>query len=202
MEDDIDETTAFQKDNDKIRDAEEPGVETKLTYENIAYNNSETKQDAALDTKLTTFRNLSVVCISFLLLFSAFLSLANLQSSINVAEGLGTTGLTFVFITKVMSSLFLPPLVLSKMGMKWTMCISMFGYIAYIGASFHASWSTIVPTSFLLGVGASNLWPAQMNYVTELCRRHTNIYTELRQSEALSRFFGIFFAVFHTGNFL
>ena len=73
----------------------------------------------------------------FMLLFSVFLSLISLQSSITVAEGLGTIWLTFVFIAKVdvceglgtigmrfvfmakvVFRLFLTTMVLLKLGMK------------------------------------------------------------------------------------
>ena len=43
-------------------------------------------------SKVAIYKNLAVLSVSFLLLFSAFLPLQNLQSSLNIAEGLGMTG--------------------------------------------------------------------------------------------------------------
>ena len=199
MEDDTDETTAFQEENIQQLNAEKTGKGRELAVISLVDKNSARQENVHVKTKRSIYKNLAVVCICFMLLFSALLSLISLQSSINVAEGLGTIGMTFVFIAKVVSSLFLPPMVLSKLGMKWTMCFSLFGFIAYAAASFHATWITIIPTSIFLGVGLSNLWSGQMNFVTELCRRYSSI-TGQKESDVLSRFFGIFFAVFHTGN--
>ena len=148
--------------------------------------------------KIGIYKNLAVVTIAFLLLFAAYSSLENLQSSLNVAEGLGTTGLTVVYLSKLVSSLFLPPLLFSKLGLKWTIVISAFGYIAYIGASFRATWATIIPTSVLLGVGASNLWTGQMAFVSELSEQYSNTNNK-EFSDVLSKFFSIFYTVFHTG---
>ena len=151
-------------------------------------------------TVLTLYKNLFVVSISFLLIFAAFSSLQNIQSSINVADGLGVIGLTVAYGGKFVSGVFLPPLLISKLGIKWTMVVSVFGYLTYIhvAAAFHATIETIIPTSFLAGVGGANLWTGQMAFATELSERYSNVM-KIQYSSASSRFFGIFFSVYHTG---
>ena len=148
--------------------------------------------------KRALYKNLGIVSASFLLLFSAFHSLQNLQSSINVAEGLGNIGLTVLYVTFLVSCAFLPPLMLSKLGMKRAMVISMFGYISYIAAAFHATWWTVIPASVVVGVLASTLWTGQMSFVTELARFYSDV-TGSKPIDNCSRFFGIFYAVYHTG---
>ena len=144
------------------------------------------------------YKNLAVVSVSFLLLFTAFLSLQSLQSSLNIEEGLGPLGLTAAYCALIVSSLFLPPLALSKLGMKWTMVLSVFAYIGYLAASFHAVWATIMPTSVALGLGAGTLWAGKMAYVNELSRRYS-LFNGKEMFHSKDRFFGIFFATYHTG---
>ena len=180
-----DENESNAEPNDAEEELEKSSEETELT-------------GVKRKNKIGIYKNLAVVTIAFLLLFAAYSSLENLQISLNVAESLGTTGLTVVYLSKLVSSLFLPPLLFSKLGLKWTIVISAFGYIAYIAASFRATWATIIPTSVLLGVGASNLWTGQMAFVSELSEQYANKNNkEFR--DVLSRFFSIFYTVFHTG---
>ena len=146
----------------------------------------------------TLYKNLAVVSVSFLLLFTAYLSLQSLQSSLNIEEGLGPLGLTVIYCSLIVSSLFLPPLAISRLGMKWTMVLSMFAYIGYLAASFHAVWATIMPTSVALGLGAGTLWSSKMAYVNELSRRYS-LMSGKDMSQSKDRFFGIFFATYHTG---
>ena len=147
------------------------------------------------------YKNLAVVSISFLLLFTAFLSLQSLQSSLNIEEGLGPIGLTAAYSALIVSSLFLPPLFLSKLGMKWTMILSVFAYLGYLAASFHAVWATVMPTSVALGLGAGTLWAGKMAYVIELSRRYSFLNGK-EISYSKDRFFGIFFSTYHTGKIL
>ena len=152
-------------------------------------------------TVVTLYKNLLVVSISFLLIFAAFSSLQNIQSSINIADGLGVIGLTVAYGSKVVSSLFLPPFLMSKLGIKWTLVVSVFGYLAYIAAAFYATMETIIPTSLLLGFGGSNLWTGQMAFATELSQMYSNV-RKIEYNSASSRFFGIFFSIYHTGQFV
>ena len=149
-------------------------------------------------SKVSIYKNLAVLSISFLLLFSAFLSLQNLQSSLNITEGLGMTGLTCVYASMIISCLLLPPLTISKLGMKWTTVLSSIAYLGYIAASFHAVWGTIIPTSIILGLGAANLWSGKMAYLTELAK-HYSLRTSTDSFAATDKLFGVFYATYHTG---
>ncbi len=52
--------------------------------------------------------------------------MANLQSSLNSDEGLGTASLSTIYFTLVISSMFLPPILIEKFGTKWTIVICQF----------------------------------------------------------------------------
>lgn len=143
-------------------------------------------------------KNLVVISVSCLLLFTAFQSLQSLQSSLNVAEGLGSIGVTTIYCTLIVSSIFLPAFCFSKLGLKWTMVVSMVTYLGYIAASFYAVWGTIIPSSILIGVGAANLWSGQMAYVTDLAKSYSSV-GKIRGNIATDKYFGIFYTIFHTG---
>ena len=141
----MDETTVFQshihkeeKENIKEDDGNSVWHESADVCVSTC-NDQERKHNLPITSKRIIYKNLAVVSASFCLLFTAYHSLQNLQSSINVADGVGTIGLTVAYVSVIISSAFLPPLLISKLGMKWTMAVSIFGYVAYISAAFHAT---------------------------------------------------------------
>ena len=136
---------------------------------------NDTKEDKCGLTKHAPYKNLGLISIAFLLLFAGVNSLQNLQSSINVGEGLGPVGLTVIYVSVLISGVFLPPLLFSKFGTKWSMVASMFGFLAYTAAAFHATWATIIPSSVLLGVGMSVLWTGKLSYISELAHGENGI---------------------------
>ena len=150
--------------------------------------------------KKTCFQNLGILSISFLLLFSAFNSLQALLSSMYTVDEIRNTGFVVLNITFMVSCLFLPPFILSKIGMKKTMLFSMFGYVFYTVASFYVCWWTIISASVVLGIVTSTLWTGLMSYVTQLARIYSDV-TRAKLTDSCSRFFGIFFTVYFTGMF-
>ncbi len=59
-------------------------------------------------------RNVAIVSIAFLLNFTAFQSMQNLQSSLNRVEGLGTIGLSVIYGALIMSALFVPSFAIDR----------------------------------------------------------------------------------------
>ncbi|KAM5326041.1 protein unc-93 homolog A isoform 2-T4 [Glossophaga mutica] len=144
-----------------------------------------------------SLRNVLVVSLGFLLLFTAYGGLQNLQSSLYSAEGLGVAVLSTLYGAMLLSSMFLPPLLIRTLGCKWTIVAAMSCYVAFSLGNFYASWSTLVPTSILLGLGAAPLWSAQGTYLTTV----GNAYAEKAGQtgkDVVSRYFGIFFLVFQS----
>lgn len=66
-----------------------------------------------------------------------FQGTANLQSSINAKDGLGTVSLSAIYAAIVVSCIFIPTLVIRRLTVKWTLCASMICYAPYIGAQFY-----------------------------------------------------------------
>jgi len=100
-----------------------------------------------------TYKDLFVLSFSFTLTFTAFQTFSNLQSSINKADGIGTTSLAILYAVIVLASVCLPPLVLARASYKWTMVVCIITYALYMATGFYTTWATIVPGAVIIGLG-------------------------------------------------
>ncbi|XP_078617625.1 protein unc-93 homolog A-like [Branchiostoma floridae x Branchiostoma japonicum] len=141
--------------------------------------------------------NLLIQSFGFLLLFTAYQSLQNLQSSINRARGLGLTSLAVLYGTLIPAGPFLAPVAMRYFGLKWTITGSMVTYVIFSLANYWAEFYTIIPASVLIGVGAACLWAANGAYLTRLATRYASV-TGQDKAATISMFFGIFFGIFQT----
>ncbi|XP_058658519.1 protein unc-93 homolog A isoform X2 [Ammospiza nelsoni] len=142
-------------------------------------------------------KNVLVISFGFLLLFTAYSGLQSLQSSLNAEEGLGVASLSVLYAALTLSSMFLPPIIIKKLGCKWTIAVSMCCYVAYSLGNFYASWYTLIPTSMILGLGGAPLWSAKCTYLTIA----GTLYADKAGKSAkdiINQYFGIFFLVFQT----
>ncbi|GLH16690.1 UNC93-like protein, partial [Gryllus bimaculatus] len=62
--------------------------------------------------KWRILRNVVLISAAFMLAFTAFFGAANLQSSVNADQGLGTVSLTAAYAALIVSNLFLPSIVI------------------------------------------------------------------------------------------
>ncbi|XP_061234517.1 protein unc-93 homolog A isoform X3 [Neopsephotus bourkii] len=142
-------------------------------------------------------KNVLVISFGFLLLFTAYGGLQNLQSSLHSEEGLGVASLSVLYAALILSSMFLPPILIKKLGCKWTIAGSMCCYIAFSLGNFHASWYTLIPTSVILGVGGAPLWSAKCTYLTIA----GNAYAQKagkNGKDVINQYFGVFFLIFQS----
>ncbi|XP_072822312.1 protein unc-93 homolog A isoform X2 [Vicugna pacos] len=144
-----------------------------------------------------SLRNVLVVSLGFLLLFTAYGGLQNLQSSLYSEAGLGVAALSTLYCGMLLSSMFLPPVLIQKLGCKWTIVTSMCCYVAFSLGNFYASWYTLVPTSVLLGLGAAPLWSAQGTYLTIMGNAHAEKAGKAGK-DVVNQYFGIFFLIFQS----
>lgn len=72
---------------------------------------------------------------------------ANLQSSINATDSLGTISLSAIYGALVVSCSFLPTLIIRKLTVKWALFFSMMCYAPYIAAQFYPRFYTLIPVS-------------------------------------------------------
>ncbi|CAH1781373.1 unnamed protein product [Owenia fusiformis] len=147
-------------------------------------------------SKRRILKNIVLISLGILFLFAGIGSLAMLQSSLN--EELGVIGLSVNFATVIICCMFLPPMVISKMGCKWTMVFSLIGFLMWMASNMYPVWWVIIPCSFVMGVCWGPLWTAQCTYFTE----SAGIYADITGEDAdtvIAKFFGIFFMMFQSG---
>ncbi|XP_071173793.1 protein unc-93 homolog A-like isoform X1 [Mytilus edulis] len=145
----------------------------------------------------TILKNVLVVSVGFMFLFTSFQSLSNLQSTLNKEEGLGTGGLSIVYGALVVSCMLFPSFVIAHLGCKWTVALSMLCYIVYMAFNFYAVWGTIIPASIIVGLGAATLWSAKCAYLTQIAVWYAKL-TGATEDDVINRFFGFFFMIFQT----
>ena len=128
-------------------------------------------EDARVE-KRRIYRNVLIISFSFLLLFVAFESMSKLQSSINVVGGLGVWSNAMVYASLILSCMFLPSIMIDKLTVKWALVVSVFCYSSYIAAQFYPEFYTLLPTAFVLGLGAAPMWSAKCTYLTQVAHRY------------------------------
>jgi hypothetical protein len=109
-------------------------------------------------SKVKCIKNLIAISVSFFFLFSAFNSIANLQSSLNTEASLGTYSLFVIYASFALSCLILPSMLTSKFGYKWSLFMCEIAYCVYIITNLYVKWWTLIPAAVILGLGAAPLW--------------------------------------------
>nr|XP_006122982.1 protein unc-93 homolog A isoform X1 [Pelodiscus sinensis]XP_006122983.1 protein unc-93 homolog A isoform X1 [Pelodiscus sinensis]XP_025040355.1 protein unc-93 homolog A isoform X1 [Pelodiscus sinensis] len=149
----------------------------------------------------SNLKNVLIISFGFLLLFIAYGGLQSLQSSLHSEEGLGVASLSVIYAALILSSMFLPPILIKRLGCKWTIAGSMCCYIAYSLGNFYASWYTLIPTSMILGLGGAPLWSAKCTYLTIAGNSYGQKAGKIGR-DVINQYFGIFFLIFHSSGAL
>ncbi|XP_063704825.1 UNC93-like protein [Culicoides brevitarsis] len=147
--------------------------------------------------KWRILKNIAVVSFAFMVQFTAFQGTANLQSSINAKDGLGTISLSVIYAALVVSCIFVPTYVIRRLTVKWTLCLSMLCYAPYIAAQFYPKFYTLVPAGILVGLGAAPMWASKATYLTQLGQVYAKL-TDQAIEAIIVRFFGFFFLAWQT----
>ncbi len=138
-------------------------------------------------------KNLVVLVLAILVLAMSLVPLMRLQSSLHQSEGLGTVCMAIQSMAMIISCMFLPKIMITQLGHKWTMCISSASVLLWTAANGYAVWATMIPAAILSGILSAPLWTAYVTYLTRLAVGWHNITGENKQA-VTSRFFG--FATF------
>lgn len=118
-------------------------------------------------SKRRIIKNLLVICMGLLLLFTAYNGLSMLQSTMNQEQGIGVASQAIIYAGFCLSALLLPKYVIKKLGCKRTLLLSACCYIPYVASNFYFHWVTMIPSAILLGLGSSLLWSSQCTYFNE-----------------------------------
>ncbi|CAF3981831.1 unnamed protein product [Adineta steineri] len=147
--------------------------------------------------KWRIWKNLFVICIAWVLQFTAFHGISNLQSSLNAKGNVGMNSMAIIYAFLIFSSALLPHPMMSIFGMKWTIVIGQFGYLAFIAANLKPIPALMYPASVLVGLGGAVLWTSKNAYVTQIGMLHAESKGK-KPETGVTQFFGIFFACFQT----
>lgn len=144
-------------------------------------------------TKKQAYVALFTVSISFMLIYTATISVFALQSSINEIADLGVIGLTTYGVGIIISCLYAPVFV-KKFGCKRSL---LFGFAAncfIVLAQFHPMLYTLIPGNVIPGMLYGPMWTSQSVYVTMIALRYANTY-KFDKSEIINHFNGIFWGI-------
>lgn len=137
------------------------------------------------------YRNVIGVSLSIFFVFTAFLGLQNLQSSINSSGGLGLGSLAILYVFFTGSG-FISPGFLKIMGTKYSLLAAYICHLIYTLANFYPSWFTLAPASLLLGVASALLWAAASSHIVQVAV-YVAPQLKMDQNHLISSFTGIFF---------
>lgn len=140
------------------------------------------------------YKNVLGVGLSFLFIFTAFLGLQNLQSSINSSGGLGLANLTILYVFFTLFGFFSPG-VLKILGTKYSMLVGHICFLLYTFANFYPSWYLLVPASVMTGMASALIWSAASSHIVEVA---VIVAPKLNKDRdhLISLFTGIFFCCF------
>ncbi|GFS30684.1 UNC93-like protein [Nephila pilipes] len=135
-------------------------------------------------SKMRIIKNLTVISLTFVLLFTSYNGLSMLQTTMNKKEGIGTISQAVIYTSYGLSSLTLPTFIIKKFGTKTTLFMSVILYLPYIAANFYPSWITMMPSAVLVGIGTTLIWASQSTYFNESCA----MYCALEEDARLKKF--------------
>ncbi|KAK7090837.1 hypothetical protein V1264_010587 [Littorina saxatilis] len=141
-------------------------------------------------------KNLIVLCISFILIFSPFRGVQNLQSSLNAEDQLGIFAMSCLHGTMVLTC-FLAPLWTNVFTAKWTLALGALCFLLWFGANFYPTFYTLIPAALVAGFGHGLLWTAESSYLLKLAFDSAHATKEQLESK-MYRFHAVFLACFQT----
>ncbi|KAK6183950.1 hypothetical protein SNE40_006512 [Patella caerulea] len=149
-------------------------------------------------------RDTLVISFSFMAIYTSYLAIQNLQSSLNQEAGLGVTSLACLYGTILISGTMAPSFI-RIVGAKRSLVIAWIIHTIYTASNFYPTWATLIPSSILLGGIAGPQWTSQGLYLSRSGDAYSRIINENIHS-ALSKLNGIFFTCYEatqiTGNLI
>jgi hypothetical protein len=144
-----------------------------------------------IQTRRRLWKNFLILCIAFLLTFTAFNSIQNLQSTLNHVAGLGVVSLACANAGMIVACLFAPAYV-AAVGPKWGVVTGMVAHVVFVSANFYPSFFTLVPASVILGLAGASQSTGSGVYLTQLAIDYAGVVQE-ESAVYISRLYGIFF---------
>ena len=176
---------------ESIHERDEPATSTIDIEVNAKQKQLSVKNE---NPKKWAHRNIYGLSIAFVVLFSAFIGLQNLQSSINASGGLGTASLTVLYSTFIISG-FTTPSFIKLFGTKYSLLFGFVCHLIYTITNFHPSWYTLMPGSIIIGFASSPMWAAASAHIIKVAI-HVAPLLRKNQDIIINKFTGTFFFFF------
>ncbi|XP_074264202.1 UNC93-like protein 3 [Silene latifolia] len=141
-------------------------------------------------------RDVHVLSLAFLLVFSAYGAVQNLESTVNGEGDLGTISLGILYVSFMVFSLF-ASLVVRKLGSKNSLMLGTTGYWLFTAANLMPNWYTMLPASVYMGFSASIIWVGQGTYLTSAACSHARD-CNLHDGTVIGNFNGEFWGIYAT----
>lgn len=122
---------------DRLREAETGPRQSIKSIRSEALSVYKERLEFSSSEKWRILKNVAMTSLAFTFLYTAFQGMMNIQSSINPENGLGTIALSMIYLTQMVSCLFVPKLMIDKLTVKWTMVLTLSFYAPYIAAQFY-----------------------------------------------------------------
>ena len=148
--------------------------------------------------KRWAYKNVLGCGLSFLFIFTAFLGLQSLQSSINFEGSLGTASLVVLYVFFVLVG-FVSPSILRILGTKYSLVAGFICHIFYTLANFYPSWYTLIPSSVAVGAASPLIWAAVNSHLVEVALLVAP-RLKVDQNHLISTYTGIFFCFVQVGH--
>ncbi|XP_021750734.1 UNC93-like protein 3 [Chenopodium quinoa] len=153
-------------------------------------------QNASINHPKTHSRDVHILSLAFLLVFSAYGAVQNLESTVNDEGDLGTISLGILYVSFMVFSFF-ASLFVRKLGSKNALLLGTTGYWLFTAANMMPNWYTMVPASVYMGFCASIIWVGQGTYLTSTARSHARD-CNLHEGTVIGNFNGEFWGIYAT----
>ncbi|XP_054718880.1 UNC93-like protein isoform X2 [Uloborus diversus] len=137
-------------------------------------------------------KNMVVMSFSLFIFYLGFQGLANLQSTMNSAKGLGMNSQAVIYGSSMLSSLLFPELLIRNLGSKKTLVLMTICSVPYIASNFYPRYQTLMPAAVMFGLAAGPLGTSQTVYVNEMSLRYHKNTPDEPLEAIMARFFGLF----------
>lgn len=144
----------------------------------------------------THSRDVHILSLAFLLVFSAYGAVQNLESTVNDEGDLGTISLGILYVSFMIFSFF-ASLFVRKLGSKNALLLGTTGYWLFTAANLLPNWYTMVPASVYMGFCASIIWVGQGTYLTSTARSHARD-SNIHEGTVIGNFNGEFWGIYAT----
>ena len=139
-------------------------------------------------------KNLIVLSVTCFFCFGAYLSLRNLQSSINADTGLAFYSLSLLYLFFFIGCIFATTII-QYLRPKRTMIIGQVIILMYVGTNFYPTYYTLLPASVVVGFTLATFWTAHSTYLASIGINYSQLVAK-NPVAVLTKFNGIFFTFF------